>query len=47
MSTADKPPKRVTGIGVIFFKCRDVAKTRVWYAEHLGIESDEYGAMFH
>ncbi len=39
--------KRVTGIGGLFFKCKDPEKTKSWYKDHLGIHSDQYGAMFH
>ena len=39
-------PKKVTGIGGIFFKCSDPAAIRQWYATHLGIEANEYGTMF-
>ena len=38
--------KRVTGIGGIFFKCKDPQKMRVWYATHLGLNTNEYGAVF-
>lgn len=38
--------KRVTGIGGIFFKCRDAEGQRAWYREHFGIEGDDHGAMF-
>ncbi len=38
--------KRVTGIGGLFFKCKDPGKLKEWYDKHLGIESDEYGATF-
>ena len=38
--------KRVTGIGGIFFKCKDPKKTREWYATHLGINTNTYGAVF-
>lgn len=38
--------KRVTGIGGIFFKCRDPEKAKAWYEEHLGIPSDEHGVTF-
>lgn len=38
--------KRVTGIGGVFFKSRDPAQTKAWYARHLGIESGEYGGGF-
>jgi predicted enzyme related to lactoylglutathione lyase len=39
--------KRVTGIGGIFFKCKDPAGIKEWYSKHLGITSDQYGAVFH
>lgn len=38
--------KRVTGIGGIFFKTKDPQKSKNWYQNHLGIESDQYGATF-
>lgn len=38
--------KKVTGIGGIFFKCKDVKKTRSWYRDNLGLVTDEYGALF-
>lgn len=38
--------KRVTGIGGIFFKCKDPEKMRNWYQQHLGIDTDEYGTCF-
>jgi len=38
--------KRVTGIGGIFFKTKDPQQSKKWYQNHLGIESDEYGATF-
>ena len=28
--------KKVTGIGGIFFKCKDPEKVKDWYKEHLG-----------
>jgi catechol 2,3-dioxygenase-like lactoylglutathione lyase family enzyme len=37
---------RVTGIGGIFFRSPDPAATRGWYAEHLGLPVDDYGATF-
>ncbi len=39
-------PKRVTGLGGIFFKCDDPAATRNWYATHLGLNTDQYGTSF-
>ena len=38
--------KRVTGIGGIFFKCKDPKKTTEWYQKHLGLETNPYGATF-
>ena len=40
------PIKRVTGIGGIFFKCKEPAKFKQWYKTHLGIEANAYGARF-
>ena len=41
-----KQMKKVTGVGGIFFKCKDPKKMREWYATHLGINTNEYGAVF-
>ena len=38
--------KKVTGIGGIFFKCKDPAKLREWYKTHLGLNTNRYGAVF-
>ncbi len=38
--------KKVTGIGGIFFKCDDVQKMKDWYRLNLGLETNEYGALF-
>lgn len=38
--------QKVTGIGGIFFKCEDPKTMKNWYQEHLGFQTDEYGAMF-
>jgi len=38
--------KRVTGIGGIFFKTKDPAATKSWYAKHLGFDTDQWGAAF-
>ena len=35
--------RRVTGIGGIFFKAKDVAALQAWYKRHLGIEVREWG----
>lgn len=39
--------KKVTGLGGVFFKVNDPQKTRDWYRNHLGIESESWGAQFH
>lgn len=49
--TAQKPDKnlsfkKVTGIGGIFFKCKDPKKMREWYQKHLGLHTNDYGAVF-
>ena len=38
--------KKVTGIGGIFFKCKDPGKVREWYKTNLGINTNQYGAVF-
>jgi len=38
--------KRITGIGGIFFKCKDPDKMKDWYKAHLGFETDPYGTSF-
>ena len=38
--------KKVTGIGGIFFKCKDPEKMKDWYKTHLGLVTDKYGANF-
>ena len=38
--------KRVTGIGGIFFKCKDPKNMREWYKAHLGLKTNQYGAVF-
>ena len=38
--------KRVTGIGGIFFKCKDPKKMREWYQTHLGLNTNQYGTVF-
>jgi predicted enzyme related to lactoylglutathione lyase len=37
---------RVTGIGGIFFKTNDPDKTKEWYKNHLGLNTDNYGSTF-
>ena len=38
--------KKVTGIGGIFFKCKDPNKVKEWYKTHLGLDAGPYGASF-
>ena len=38
--------KKVTGIGGIFFKCKDPNKIKEWYKTHLGLDTNPYGATF-
>ena len=41
-----KEAKKVTGIGGIFFKCKDPDKLKDWYKTHLGLNTDQYGTNF-
>ncbi|HHP7241058.1 MAG TPA: VOC family protein [Cyclobacteriaceae bacterium] len=36
----------VTGIGGIFFKCKDPKTIKLWYKENLGMNTDQYGCLF-
>ena len=38
--------KKVTGIGGIFFKCKDPNKMKEWYSTHLGLITNQYGTVF-
>ena len=38
--------KKVTGIGGIFFKCKDPRTVREWYKTHLGLNTNQYGTVF-
>ncbi|MBI3883990.1 MAG: VOC family protein [Sphingobacteriales bacterium] len=38
--------KKVTGIGGIFFKCKDPNKMNEWYKTHLGFDTTQYGTNF-
>ena len=38
--------KKVTGIGGVFFKCKDPEKVKEWYSKHLGLKMDQYGTSF-
>ena len=46
LTLKEKTMERVTGIGGVFFKVEDPEKTREWYKEHLGLNTDEYGSNF-
>jgi len=37
---------RVTGIGGLFFKTDDPQKTKDWYQQHLGFNTDQWGCTF-
>ncbi|SHE99109.1 hypothetical protein SAMN05444278_11152 [Psychroflexus salarius] len=41
----EKQPK-VTGIGGVFFFSENPEQTRNWYAEHLGLEVNQWGSSF-
>jgi predicted enzyme related to lactoylglutathione lyase len=36
----------IEGIGGVFFRSSDPDGLRAWYAEHLGIEMEDYGTTF-
>ncbi|MBA4196329.1 MAG: glyoxalase [Chitinophaga sp.] len=38
--------KKVTGIGGIFFKCKNPNAIKEWYNTHLGLDAGPYGASF-
>lgn len=38
--------KKVTGIGGIFFKCKNPNKMKEWYKTNLGLNTNQYGAVF-
>jgi predicted enzyme related to lactoylglutathione lyase len=38
--------KKVTGIGGIFFKCKDPGRLMKWYSDNLGLDIDKYGTSF-
>jgi predicted enzyme related to lactoylglutathione lyase len=45
--TAQTPGfKKVTGIGGVFFKCKDPKAIKAWYKTHLGLNTDQYGTSF-
>ena len=45
-SNSEQSIKKVTGIGGIFFKCSDQKKIREWYKTNLGLNTNDYGAVF-
>ena len=42
----NKRMNKVTGIGGVFFKCKDPHAVSEWYKTHLGIIAGPYGASF-
>jgi predicted enzyme related to lactoylglutathione lyase len=46
VNTKQTNMKRVTGIGGIFFKCKDPKMINEWYKTHLGLDTTPYGAKF-
>ena len=38
--------KKVIGFGGIFVKCKDPQGLKDWYRQHLGFNTDDYGATF-
>ncbi|MBS4027951.1 MAG: VOC family protein [Ignavibacteriales bacterium] len=44
--TSQQTMKKATGIGGIFFKCKDPKKIRAWYETNLGLNTNDYGAVF-
>jgi hypothetical protein len=38
--------KKVTGIGGVFFKCKDPNAINEWYKTHLGFDTSPYGTSF-
>ena len=45
-NTNTKKMKKVTGIGGIFFKCKDTKKVNEWYKTHLGFDTTQWGTGF-
>lgn len=37
---------KIIGIGGIMFRSENPTATREWYAQHLGLQSESYGAVF-
>lgn len=45
-SQSQNKTPRVTGIGGIFFKCKNPAQMRAWYKTNLGLNTNQYGSVF-
>lgn len=45
-SASNNDFRKVTGIGGIFFKCKDPKAVREWYRIHLGLQVNQYGSVF-
>src|SRR5258706_1202104 len=45
-SNSDANMKKVTGIGGIFFKCKNPNTMKEWYKTHLGLNTNRYGTVF-
>lgn len=39
--------QKVKGLGGVFFKTEDRERLREWYAARLGLDTEEWGAVFH
>ncbi|NOT77273.1 MAG: VOC family protein [Cyclobacteriaceae bacterium] len=39
-------PEKVTGLGGVFFRAKDVATINAWYNKHLGLATTEWGYVF-
>ncbi len=44
--TMSDKKKKVTGIGGVFFKCKDPKGMKDWYSSNLGLVTNEYGSLF-
>jgi predicted enzyme related to lactoylglutathione lyase len=42
----DKAKGKVTGVGGIFFKAKNVKELKKWYGDNLGMQMNEYGSLF-
>ncbi len=38
--------RRTTGFGGVFFRCKDPKALREWYNQHLGVDTNDFGATF-